>query len=250
MNTKDSLKDWAEKAIEIFNPISEETTTQYYLQSPLDQITKPIETLVLGINPGSTKPGVTEMKSPEEFLKGNKDWDNRFKDDYVSSNWAKYFGNGHFMLCGDQERRNRSLDEDSKTVWSNLTPFATTDASKLSKVHLEEGIPVTVQLIKILKPKRIILFSTDGFKHLKPYAEVERLPIVKNVTTNRVIEIGTIESIPTIQLPHPSGNWGFPKFYIPMIVQMHQLHAVNENNGTLEAVANKIKNQLKCVDVM
>lgn len=250
MSIKELLYNWAKEAINEFNSVSKATTTQYYLQSPLDQITEPIDTLILGINPGSTEPGVTEMKSPEEFLKGNIDWDNRFKDGYVSSNWAKYFGNGHFMLCGDQERRNGSLDEDTKTVWSNLTPFATTKASKLSKDHLEKGIPVGVQMIKILKPKRIILFTTDGFNRLEQYAKVERLPIVKDLTTNRVIEIGTIEGIPTIQLPHPSGNWGFPKFFLPMIVQLHRLHAVDETNGILEDAANKIKYQLKRVDVI
>ncbi|MDE6485021.1 MAG: hypothetical protein K2L14_06490 [Duncaniella sp.] len=254
MNIKESLNNWAVDAIEKLNAVSKNTATQYYLQSPLDQINTRIDTLVLGINPGSTESGVTKMESPEEFLKGNPTWRYRFQCEeegaHVSPLWAKYFGNAHFMIYGDQERHNLLTDNDSKTVWQNLTPFATPDASKLSKEHFESGIPVAVQLIDILKPKRIVLLTTNGFNLLGQYARVESSPIVKDITTNRMIEMGTIEKIPTIQLPHPSGDWGMPKFIIPMIVKMHRLHAVDEKVNSLEEAATKIKNQLKRIEVM
>lgn len=254
MTIQESLLKWAEDAIKIFNPLSELTSTQYYLQSPLNKVVKTVDTLVLGINPGSS--GEQSILSAEQFLKGNVDWEYRFSHTeegaHVSSKWAKYFGNGHFMICGDQERHNNGLDDDKKTVWSNLTPFATSDASKLSKDHLINGIPIMVNLIKILQPKRIILLTTDGFKHLEKYAttKIERLPLVKDVTTNKIIEIGTIAGIPTIQLPHPSGNWGFPKHFLPMIVQLHKLHAVDDKIKPLEETTTKIKNQLRRIEVM
>ena len=116
MTIQESLKDWAQRAINGtqingkdyrgFNEISKVTNTQYYLQSPLDKITNTIDTLVLGINPGGTDSGVTEMISPEDFLKGNKHWENRFRDNHVSSDWAAYFGRGHKMICGNQVRDN------------------------------------------------------------------------------------------------------------------------------------------------
>ncbi|MBD5372352.1 MAG: hypothetical protein HDR75_03280 [Bacteroides sp.] len=254
MTIQESLKNWAKDAVDVFNPLSQTTSTQFYLQSPLDQITAPVDTLVLGINPGSN--GERSILSPEQFLEGNKNWEERFpsteEGTHVSPKWAKYFGNGHFMLCGDQDRHNNSIDDNKKTVWSNLTPFATPEASKLSKDHLINGVPVTVELIQILNPKRIILLTTEGFDYIEKYANtnIERRPLVKDVTTNKIIEIGTIAGIPTIQLPHPSGNWGFPKHFLPMIVQLHKLHAVDDEIKPIEEVATKIKNQLRRIAVI
>ena len=254
MSIQESLHDWAEEAVMVFNPLSEQTSTQYYLQSPLDQITNTIDTLVLGINPGSN--GNPSILSPEQFLEGNRTWGKRFPNKeegaHVSPEWAKYFGNGHFMLCGDQKRHNDDIDDNNKTVWANLTPFATPDASKLSNDHLISGITITVELIQILKPKRIILLTTEGFNYLEKYANpnIKRYPLVKDVTTNKIVEIGTIEGIPTIQLPHPSGNWGFPKHFLPMIVQLHKLHAVDEKIKPLEEAVTKIKNQLRRIVVI
>lgn len=255
MNIKDLLHDWAEEAIEVFNSLSSKNPkTPYYTQSPLDKINHPIDTLVLGINPSSSESKETAMKSPDEFLCGNENWRYRFQGEtegsHVSSDWAKYFGNAHFMLCGDQERHNLLLDNDEKTVWANLTPFATTDASKLTKAHFEEALPFTARLIKILKPRRIILLSTEGLSHLNPFIRVERLPLVRDTSSHKTIEIGTIDGIPAIQLSHPSRDWGFPKYVIPMIVQMHKLHAVEENNKSLDEVAAKIKYQLSRIEVI
>ena len=160
MTIRDSLMDWAQRTINGaqingkdyigFNEISKHTNTQYYLQSPLDKITNNIDTLVLGINPGGTEPGVTEMKSPEDYLKGNKYWENRFNENHISPDWAAYFGRGHKMICGNQVRDNLMLDNDIKTVWSNLTPFATREVSQLKSVHWEAGLRSTAELITIL----------------------------------------------------------------------------------------------------
>lgn len=255
MNIKDLLHDWAEEAIQVFNTVSsQKPNVPYYTQSPLNQITQPIDTLILGINPRSTGSKSRYMKSPEEYLCGNEYWQHRFEGpeegSHVSSDWAKYFGNAHFMLCGDQERHNLLLDNDAKTVWTNLTPFATSDTSKLTKDHFEQALPFTARLINILRAKRIILLSTEGFTYLNPYIKVERRPLVRDTTSNRIIEIGTINGIPALQLSHPSRDWGFPKFFIPMIVQMHKLHAVDEKNKSLEEVVTKIKSQLLRIDVI
>ena len=179
------------------------------------------------------------MISPEDFLKGNKHWENRFRDNHVSPDWAAYFGRGHKMICGNQVRDNLMLDNDIKTVWSNLTPFATRKESQLKPAHWEAGLRSTAELITILKPKRIILFSTEGFNLLTPYIKVEHLPIVKDVNTKKTIEIGTIDRYPAIQLSHPSREWITHALFLPMIVQLHKLHAVDENIKSLEAAANK-----------
>ena len=259
MSIQESLLKWAERTVngtEIkgikfagFNEISKDTSTKYTLQSPLDQINNTIDTLVLGINPCGAKSGSTEI-SPDAFLKGNEFWKNRFNDNQVSREWATYFGRGHKMICGNQERDNLLLDNDEKTVWENLTPFVTPDSKLLESEHWEAGLRSTAELITILEPKRIILFSTEGFNLLAPYIKVEHLPIVKDINTNKTIEIGIVDRYPAIQLSHPSRKWITHFLFLPMIVQLHKLHAVEEENGTLDAVATKIKDQLRRIEVM
>lgn len=126
ISIKEALNDWAMKAVEEFNPLTREGIG-YYQQSPLNNINKPIETLVCGINPGSESSG--RELTAEIFLKGNEDWINRFVSEeenaFVSKKWAKYFGDAHYFICNDKVRHNDGFDDDTKTVWTNLTPFAT-----------------------------------------------------------------------------------------------------------------------------
>lgn len=259
MTIQESLLKWAERTVngtEIkgikfagFNEISKDTSTQYTLQSPLDQINNTIDTLVLGINLRGAKSGSTEI-SPDAFLKGNEFWKNRFNDNQVSREWATYFGLGHKMICGNQERDNLLLDNDEKTVWENLTPFVTPNSKLLESEHWEAGLRSTAELITILKPKRIILFSTEGFNLLAPYIKVEHLPIVKDAFTKKTIEIGTIDRYPAIQLSHPSRAWITHFLFLPMIVQLHQFYAVNKKNVPLEKAATDIKSQLRRIEVI
>lgn len=249
MTIQESLKNWAKDAVDVFNPLSQTTSTQFYLQSPLDQITAPVDTLVLGINPhGEISKGAE--KSPEEFLKGNPKWDRRFEGNHVSREWSNYFGKAHKMICGNQERDHLMLDNDKKTVWENLTPFVTPDSGQLKPEHWDAGLRSTADLITILKPKRIILLSESGFNRLAPYIAIEHLPIVKDTITQRTIEIGTIGGYPAIQLSHPSREWITHSLFLPMIVQLHKLHAVDEKIEPLEEAATKIKNQLRRIEVI
>lgn len=248
ISIKEALNDWAMKAVEEFNPLTREGIG-YYQQSPLNNINKPIETLVCGINPGSGSSG--RELTAEIFLKGNEDWINRFVSEeenaHVSKKWAKYFGNAHYFICNDKFRHNDGFDNDTKTVWTNLTPFATPDTSGLSKKLYEESIPHTLRLIKILKPRRIILLGFDSFEKILKYHGVENteviaIPIVKDRMEDGILKVGTIDGIPTIQLPHPSRGWKFHNYFVPLFVRMWD-QIVNERRPLIET-AEKIKNNL------
>lgn len=248
ISIKEALNDWVMKAVEEFNPLTSEGIG-YYQQSPLDNINKPIETLVCGINPGSESSG--QCLTAETLLKGNSDWTNRFvsTEEYasVAKNWTKYFGNAHYFICGDIVRHNGDLDDDTKTVWTNLTPFATPDTSGLFKKLYEVSIPHTLRLIKILTPRRIILLGFDSFEKILKYHGVENteviaIPIVKDRMEDGILKVGTIDGIPTIQLPHPSRGWKFHNFFVPLFVRMWD-QIVNERRPLIET-AEKIKNNL------
>ncbi len=248
-SVREQLSDWARDAIKDLNPLALKTGIGYYQQSPLNGINNPIETLVCGINPGSGSSG--RELSAETFLNGNDDWTSRFisEDDnaYVSKKWAKYFGDAHYFICNDKVRHRDGFDNDTKTVWTNLTPFATPDSNGLTKELYTASIPYTLKLFQILKPKRIILLGFDSFDKIMKYhgdvnIKVIAIPIVKDRLEKGLLIVGTIDGIPTIQLPHPSRSWNFHRFFVPLFVQMWD-QIVKERRPLIET-AEKIKNNL------
>lgn len=241
------LQSWAQDAVTTFNEVSIKTGTQYIQQSPLNCINKRIETMVVGINPGSAQPGITTL-SAEEFLAGNTCWNNRFENEAegseVSKEWTKFFGNAHYFICGDKNRHIKGFDDDSKTVWTNLTPFATVKANQLKGIHYETSLPLLLQLIRILSPKRIVLLGSDAFNRITNYskANVQREKVVRDKQGKMTLEIGTIDGIPAIQLPHPSNNWGCHNLIAPIFVRMWEI-VLNEKLSLRECAA-KMRSQL------
>lgn len=250
-NKKDirtELQFWAQDAVRMFNEVSERTDMQYIQQSPFDCISEPVETMVIGINPGSARPGVTTL-SALEFLAGNPCWNSRFEDDAegseVSKEWMKFFGNAHYFICGDKSRHINGFDDDAKTVWTNLTPFATVKAEQLKGGHYETSLPSLIKLIGILSPQRIVLLGTDAFSNIAKYSEadVRREKVVRDKQGKTTLEIGTINGIPAIQLPHPSSrDWKFHGLFVPVFVKMWEI-VLNEKLPLKECAA-KMRSQL------
>ncbi len=246
-NIQKELLDWAKEAVRIFNGVSADTNTRYIQQSPLDCISKRIETMVIGINPGSAQPGVTAI-TPEEFLAGNPCWNHRFENyaegSEVSDRWAKFFGNAHYFICGDKSCHINGFDDDAKTVWTNLTPFATVNAQQLKKVHYEVSLPFLIRLIEILSPQRIVLLGSDAFDCMTKYAEadVQREKVVRDRQGKMTLEIGAIAGTPAIQLPHPSNNWGCHNLIAPIFVKMWEI-VLNEKLSLKDCAA-KMRSQL------
>ena len=67
MNIQKELNDWAKETVEVYNRLS--TGFGYYTQTPLNNINKTPDLLILGINPGYG--GGKEKMTGEELLKGN-----------------------------------------------------------------------------------------------------------------------------------------------------------------------------------
>lgn len=247
MDITNQLLEWAKDATTVYNKISAlEPNTKYYQQSPLNIISSPIENLIIGINPGSYSPGISEL-SPEQFLAGNPFWGNRFDNliegSKVSSSWRRFFGNVHYFICQDFEYHPEGFDNDSKTVWTNITPFATKSENHLKDAHYTDAIPLTARLIRILQPKRIYLLGKNIRSLLQNDCKISHVQILQENRFGRKIEIGTIDSKPYIQLPHPSGNWGFSHFFIPTIVSIWR--QVTINNNSLNETASRIKDEIQ-----
>jgi len=239
-NIQEQLRIWADEAIATFNPLSESTNTLYYQQSPLNEINEPIDTLIIGINPGSSGSG--SKKTAEEFLRGNSEWKNRFDGSHVSKKWHKFFGEAHYFICQDYICHSNGFDDDKKTVWTNLTPFATAKAASLKNEHYAKSLPFIARLIEILCPQRIILLGSGAFNLLENYAKVEHIPLVRDNYSNMTMEVGRINGTSSIQVPHPSRDWGFPKFFIPIFVAMHRRFDVN--GKSLAEISKIMRNEI------
>ena len=165
MNIHEEILNWANKYVRRFNELSKQFNTHYYTQSPLNSINDTIDLMIIGINPkGNLNNGEREL-TVDGFLKGNFDWESRFNDDGTINKKWKYNQGARFFMGYDDFRHNDSIDNDKKTVWTNLSPFESQNGSKdLPKELMEEGIRSTLDLIKILRPKRIILLGTNAFQ--------------------------------------------------------------------------------------
>jgi hypothetical protein len=68
MNIQKELMDWADKTVNVYNPLAQTKKLGYYTQSVLNRETLDPDLLILGINPGAAGGGIM---SGEELLQGN-----------------------------------------------------------------------------------------------------------------------------------------------------------------------------------
>lgn len=227
-NIKENLNTWAQKHVAIFNKI---TDRGFYTQSPLCKVIYPnIEQMVIGINPAGETISRKKDITPEEYLKGNNYWDNRFNTDgTINKEWLKYLGGTRFFLGYPPYRSTDSIDDDSKTVWTNLSPFFSPKGSAdLSKELMTVGIESTLELITILMPKRILLLGVNAFFSLNRYSDKVEY---EKLFSNQKISIGRIAGIPSICVPHPSGQWDLNHYFDSLVIHLHRLIDVVDTNG-------------------
>lgn len=159
---QEQIVRWANKSISKFNELSEKHKTPYYTQSPLDIISQPVDLMIIGINPkGNAGIGGRKM-SIEQYLKGNPSWEERFNaEDKIC--WR--FNQGvRFFLGYDNFYYPESIDNGENIVWTNLSPFESKQGNKdLKRELIQEGLKSTLELIKILQPRRIILLGINAF---------------------------------------------------------------------------------------
>ncbi|MCD8303768.1 MAG: uracil-DNA glycosylase family protein [Prevotellaceae bacterium] len=263
MNRKE-LEEWGQKWVPTFNELSEKYNTVYYTQSPLDHIEDDVEVMLIGINPGGNGAGVTYV-TPEEFLKGNPAWKERFKD---GRNVWRYTNGVRFYLGYDSRRHDDTIDDDSRVVWTNLSPFASENGFSELKPELRDaGIESTAELISVLRPQQIILHSANAFNLLDKYSgysaelQLEHIKVFDNLP----LEIGRISfqtetgqtvTIPTYQVKHPSGKWPVSHCFTSIFLYLLRLSDVYENGKPAKPLAqvrkdlrHEVKLWQSCIEV-
>lgn len=231
---------WANKYVPNFNDLSKLYATPYYTQSPLNSINQQVDLMVIGINPkGNTGVGGRKM-SIEQFLKGNPYWANRI--DQEGKNTWKFNQGTHFFLGYDNFYAPKDIDNDEKTVWTNLSPFESEQGNNdLKKELMEEGLKSTLELIDILQPKRIVLLGINAFRQIEKAignnGRVEYSVVYSNVKS----QVGRINQIPTVCVPHPSGQWEVSNKFISMFIFLHGLAEITNKKNVVKPLKDVVK---------
>ena len=246
------LKKWAEEYVLKFNKLSAEYRKIYYTQSPLNKLTGSAELMIVGINPAGGD-GITCLDA-DGFLRGNASWETRFSaDGKLNKDWSKFLGNAHSLLGYRNDVRCEMIDDDSKTVWTNLTPFASPKGSSdIPRELMKVGVEALLRLIAIVKPRKIVLLRADAFKILDRYCKsnpsesdsTEHLQVIENVG----FEIGRIGTIPTVQIVHPAGHWPISNKFTSIFLYLHGLCEIVQDGVpvyTLPQVRKLMQQELK-----
>lgn len=237
---KKGLREWAEKYVPMFNELAQKYNTSYYTQSPLDKVEASPELMVIGFNPAGTFGGGAEVKYTTSFLKGNPCWNQRFQENgEIHKQWNAYFGTARCFLGVTGKKSEHSVDDDTKTVWTNLTPFPSPQGLTQMKNEIAyKGYDSTLDLISVFKPRRIVFMGFDGFKSFENYCRkmlgksIEHLCIADKYK----IEIGKIEDIPFIVTMHPSWARNKPNCinFTSKLTSLHDSIIKNANKSLQE----------------
>lgn len=248
-NIQEKLQTWEKNCVAAFDNVKR----HYYTQSPLDKIDAEPELMIIGSHPDISpqeKDCNFNSDTKHTFLQGNLDWNNRFSSDgKMAKYWEKYLWNVRFFLGYPQRYPVAPIDDENQTVWTNLTPFEANKENPLPKGALELGIPYTLELISILKPKRIVLMKADAFNLLKKnnpqnypidYREVLQY---KNICT-----IGRICGIPTVCVQsYASPQWPVYNKFTSSFILLHKLSDIEEKGKmrSLDRVVKIMKDELR-----
>ena len=241
-NIQKQLTDWADKYVPIFNDLSTRTHTIYYTQSPLNEVESEIDLMIIGINPKCKHRNAHEdiSKTTDDFLKGNPHWENRF-----SEKWD-FIENAHHFLGYDKDYHPESIDNEKKTVWTNISPFQSNNGfTDLPNIVLKDSIDSLMDLISILKPKRIVLLCRQAFDKFEKYAsrkqEIEHTIVVDDSNDhNKILQIGRIQGISTVCVDHPSGrgrsSWAISNTFNSLFIFLFFLIDELEDGKTIKTL--------------
>lgn len=239
MNIQEEIVKWAEKYVPEFNKLSEKYNTSYYTQSPLNCIDGEVDLMIIGINPKGNLGEGSSKKTTEEYLAGNPYWSERFTKEGKTA-W-RYNHGARFFLGFDDFCHDESIDNDKKTVWTNLSPFESKNGNNdLRKELMEIGIKSTLELIGIIRPKRIILLGINAFEQLEKSQERQKIEYSK-VFSNIKAQVGRINNIPTACLTHPSGQWEVSNKFNSMFVFLHELAEITNKKSDVKPLKEVVK---------
>lgn len=252
---QERLKEWANKYVPKFNELSKKYQTYYYTQSPLNTIEEDVDVMIIGINPkGKLGTGEFILDDPEKYLEGNPTWESRFLEDgFISPGWGKkhkFLSGTHCFLGYDNFYHPESIDNDKKTIWTNLTPFVSDKGNNdVFRELMAVGVESTLELINIVRPKYIVLLGKDAFTQLKGSSiESDSCIQYTQVFSNISAQIGRIFNIPTICVVHPSGQWEVSNKFAAMFVFLHKMAEMTDDRKKmrpLNEVADIMRNEMK-----
>ena len=212
MNIQEKLRAWAEETYRFYSEKARNLDIDFYTQSDLTLLTddKPVELMVVGINPGCGGHYQKDrFAKPEDLLRGNCDF--------------KKEGNPHFPICewlivrrlvsildyGHTGHMNDLLKDESRFVFTNATFFSTHKEAGLKGTEVEEAqkasIEYTKGLIDLIRPKHIICL---GGKNCMNLLLNRTAPLLADVVK---LDYGMINGIPVYGIDHTSSAWPIEK---------------------------------------
>ena len=185
MNIQKELIDWAKETVEVYNRLS--TGFGYYTQTPLNNINKTPDLLILGINPGYG--GGKEKMTGEELLKGNPCFEGKdvikVMSEEIDENkkikgWALWHRLNKMLELSCNKKYENILKEHDRFVLSNMIFYGTRKESQIPKIDREECAKQTIKLISKLHPKVVILLGSQSRKLFDRISENKLKVLVQN----------------------------------------------------------------------
>ena len=182
MSIQKELEKWAEETVGVYNKQS--TDLGFYTQTPLCNINRTPDLLILGINPGYD--GGIKNKTGEDLLKGNPCFEGKDIIKVMSEDrdenkkikgWALWH-RIHKML--DLTGKGELLERSDNFVLSNMIFFGTCKESLIPKIKREECAKQTIKLISILNPKVVLLLGSQSRKLFERVSENKLKELVQN----------------------------------------------------------------------
>ena len=225
MSLQDELKKWAKNAFDFYQAIDKKVNKGFYTQTPLDRIVSYPEIVVMGINPGSDGEYNNEH-SLEKFKQGNKKWSEHREWKYVQRI-------EDFLRRSLGDAAESVFSSDNRIVYINASCFQTCKAASLDYNLLRESLPLTIQLIEIMKPKLLLCLSAKKFFALEKSFEREYL-------TDNII-LGQFGNIQIVGTPHPSARLSNAKReYIREVISMSMANKHLALNDRVKLIKEKV----------
>lgn len=205
MNIQEKLRQWAVATYEFYSKEARILDLDFYTQSDLTQLTddKPVELMVIGINPGyGGHYQKDRFAQPEDLLHGNCDFK---KEGTPHLNIFEWRIVRRLRSILDYDCIGDLMNDESRFVLTNATFFSTHKETGLNGLKVKEAqnasIEYTKRLIDIIRPKHIICL---GGKNCMKLLLDSTTPLLGDVVK---LDYGVINSIPTYGIEHTSSSW-------------------------------------------
>lgn len=176
MNLSDKLRVWAAETADLYHKLATENkdcNLGFYTQSNLTKVEMHPELLILAINPGSKGAYMSDHNDNDGLVDNErwKEWgvrNKRMDGDTLLKGNAFWCEHGNWFLW----KRLRSilgygglsslLDDESKYVFTNMILFNTYPATEIPSIAFKDCPEKTIELIEILRPRRILCLGKNG----------------------------------------------------------------------------------------